>query len=165
MTTLRRQSTRVGGRHRGDPRRSARMAAAGKRGRVGLCALAFRVVLRAWRTVERAPSRSSVGARCRRPRLRHPAPRLDRPRRTPSIGARAGDRSQDRQGRRKARPTDRRRQVAAARALRPRRGRSSCAEKARSSAVDSTSALRAGGFAEHVVPLDEPARERPLEVR
>ena len=58
----------------------------------------FETVLRAPAPRQAAPGRSALGPWSRRPRLRHPASRLDRPRRTSSVRARAGDRSQEREG-------------------------------------------------------------------
>ena len=146
----------VGGWHCCDPRRSPRMAAASKRGRLRLRALAFRAVLRIGAPTRAAPSRSAVGARRRRPRLRHSASRIDRPRRASSLRAGAGHRSQDRQGRRQARPADRWRQDRCSRCSMRLPQKSSSPAKAQVTAGRLYFCTSTGGFAEQIVPLDEP---------
>jgi hypothetical protein len=61
--------------------RSRQNFAAAKRGRLGPRVLAFRAILGTRVPARAARSRSSIGAWCRRSRLRHSAPRFDRPRR------------------------------------------------------------------------------------
>ncbi len=155
---------RVGGWHRCDPRRSARMAAASKRGRLRLRAVAFRAVLRAGST-------ASSAAKPTRDRWPMPSTLTA----ASSFAARSTSSSAIPSG--LLRVTDhksgkfdgkRKQLIDGGKTLQPvftRLPRKSCSpEKARSTCGRLYFCTSAGGFAEQTVPLDERARDAAMQV-